>query len=67
MKWNFESTQERDDRLSRPHRWFAWRPVRLDDSGKIAWLETIWRKKQFIRILFSETSWFDYFEKEPKK
>lgn len=25
------------------HRWFAWYPVRLMDTGEYAWFETVWR------------------------
>ena len=28
----------------RPHRWFAWRPVNLDD-GRTAWMERVVRHK----------------------
>jgi hypothetical protein len=28
------------------HQWFAWYPVRLDDTGKYAWLRTIKRKQE---------------------
>jgi hypothetical protein len=28
------------------HRWFAWRPVRIDD-GRIVWLESVYRRLLF--------------------
>ena len=51
MKLTFKSSdlkrQERKQRLEERrgkwHNWYAWRPVRVNDS-KIAWLETVVRK-----------------------
>lgn len=31
-----------------PHRWFAWHPVVLSDTGDWAWMRTVWRRKAFL-------------------
>jgi hypothetical protein len=33
----------RDERLAEWHKWFAWRPVRLDDDHMV-WLEFVFRQ-----------------------
>lgn len=43
----FNTKEPRSDREW--HRWFAWRPVRLDDTRTWVWLETIERREIFIR------------------
>ena len=45
---------EKWERLSQWHLWFAWRPVRLDD-GRWAWLEWLDRR---IEGLFCLDEWF---------
>lgn len=29
--------------LSAPKYWFAWRPVVLNDDGRVVWLQRVWR------------------------
>lgn len=44
MRWGGKETDaERRSRLSTFHRWFAWHPVRLDDTGQWAWMESVVR------------------------
>lgn len=44
MRWGRKETDaERRARLSAFHRWFAWYPVRLEDTGQWAWLEDVTR------------------------
>ena len=33
------------------HDWFAWHPVRLDDTRDVVWLETIQRRRHSISML----------------
>ena len=42
--------------LSPPHRWFAWRPVRLWD-GRLAWGRTVWRRRVFKRPYLDGPDW----------
>ena len=35
------------DRLSEPHAWFAWRPVRLRNDERWVWLETVARRAEY--------------------
>jgi len=47
------------------HKWFAWRPVFIDDSDSIwdfVWLETIWRRELIGEF---DIYWL-YSLKEPK-
>lgn len=37
------------------HQWFAWHPVRLEDTGEIAWFETVFRWKEVMG------GWGDYY------
>ena len=52
--------------LTRWHRWFAWRPVRVQDIGgkewtytKVVWLEKVYRKcsVQILEFVEGRTSW----------
>jgi len=42
MYWYSETWQNKEKRLSSVHKWFAWKPVRVND--RIYWLQTIYRK-----------------------
>ncbi len=43
MKFNCGPTYEQKmEAKAQPHKWFAWRPVRLED-GRCAWLEIVER------------------------
>lgn len=42
MRWKTETIQERDKRLKKWQRWFAWYPVRID--GQRVWLEYVYRR-----------------------
>jgi len=54
MKWTRETSDERYDRLTDWHEWFAWRPIRLSSTNQtsqqlvetreIIWCETVMRK-----------------------
>lgn len=35
--------QRRRERLLKKHKWFSWKPVKLD-NGECCWLETIYRE-----------------------
>lgn len=38
-------TKAERDSYRKGHRWFAWRPVRLED-GRWAWMNTVWREAE---------------------
>jgi hypothetical protein len=46
MKFNIPSKQRRIVDKSRWHKWFAWRPVRVDYND-VRWLEFVFRKGSF--------------------
>jgi hypothetical protein len=49
MRLRHETRQERIDRLVRPHRWFAWRPVYVG-PGRLVWLGWVERCGGFSHI-----------------
>ena len=59
MKWKYETEEQRRKRLSKPHLWFAWYPVELDEDNTKVWLEKVTRKKNFIKGLYTY-SWSNY-------
>lgn len=49
MRWNPPD----DTKAMQWHKWFAWHPVRIDNTGQRVWFETIQRRQRWQ----SEDSW----------
>lgn len=49
----------RHERLIVPHRWFAWRPVKVAD-GDCRWLEYIERQRIFGWVMFGKDWYMSY-------
>lgn len=44
-----KTDEQKMEGLGKPRKWFAWRPVQLED-GRGAWLTTVWRIKDGVQI-----------------
>ena len=60
MQWVLETRADRIDRQMKPHKWFAWRPVRLTETNRIAWLEFVDRRLRVEISLFHHAVWWEY-------
>ena len=54
-----ESWEEKKQRLSTRHLWFAWFPVRLTYS-KCCWLEWVWRTGTYHRAVYDPGWTWEY-------
>ena len=55
MRFYSTAKAEDDEWHKPPHRWFAWRPVRVGD--KIVWLEHVEREGRYIYGDFGDGGW----------
>ena len=61
MKFKIDSEQVRNDRRKKWHAWFAWYPVRLNES-EVAWLEFV-QRKGFLVDRPQETPYWKWYYK----
>lgn len=52
MKWQFETWEGKNARLSAWHPYFCWTPVVITGTDRKAWLETIYRKGELQRCVY---------------
>lgn len=61
MKWNIETEEEKNRKLSNWHTWFAWYPITITESfpkrSQKVWLETVFRRGRLYRDMQGDNQW----------
>ncbi len=59
MRWKYETSTKREERIGKWHKWFAWHPVD-DGKGNRFWLENVQRRIECHSsyLYYWETSYY---------